>query len=175
MDDDKTTLGQCPKGFYCPTGSENPTPCPTGTYGNSWRVTRVEDCLPCGGGTYCPDLNMTENGPDCWAGYYCSGGSPVPDPVGQAYGDECPTGKSSSQVMPHLISGILTVLFLPQVIIVLPSPLLQLLVQLGSTRMKPDKPVAIHVQKVSTVPSTLPSLSPAPQGTTVWLELHLPM
>jgi hypothetical protein len=92
MDDDKTTFGQCPKGFYCPEGSENPTPCPAGTYSNSWRVTALANCLPCAGGFYCPEQNMTAIGPECLAGYYCSGGSPVSDPVGQVYGDECPTG-----------------------------------------------------------------------------------
>ena len=33
MDDDNTIRGQCPKGYYCPEGSEAPTPCPAGTYG----------------------------------------------------------------------------------------------------------------------------------------------
>ena len=33
MVDNSEEIGKCPRGFYCPTGSENPTPCPLGTHG----------------------------------------------------------------------------------------------------------------------------------------------
>ena len=55
-------------------------------------LTSVAGCTNCPGGKYCPYSNMTLEGPDCDAGYYCSGGSPVSTPVNQTYGDECPTG-----------------------------------------------------------------------------------
>lgn len=35
---------------------------------------------------------MTAVGGDCYAGFYCKGGSPRPDPIGQIYGDKCPAG-----------------------------------------------------------------------------------
>ncbi|KAK2153850.1 hypothetical protein LSH36_283g03036, partial [Paralvinella palmiformis] len=81
MDDDSTVRGQCPKGHYCPTGSEEPIPCPPGTYGFSWRLSSEDLCTPCGAGKYCPSQNMTADGSDCWPGYYCRSGSPVPDPA----------------------------------------------------------------------------------------------
>ena len=55
-------------------------------------LTSVAGCTNCPGGKYCPYSNMTLEGPDCDAGYYCSGGSPVNTPVNQTYGDECPPG-----------------------------------------------------------------------------------
>ena len=33
QDNDKDYIGICPKGFYCPLASEDPVPCPLGTYG----------------------------------------------------------------------------------------------------------------------------------------------
>ena len=32
FNDDTVILGICTKGHYCPEGSENPQPCPTGTF-----------------------------------------------------------------------------------------------------------------------------------------------
>ena len=55
-------------------------------------MTSVAMCTPCVAGKYCPSLNMTGNGPDCHPGHYCTGSSPVPDPVNQTYGDICPRG-----------------------------------------------------------------------------------
>lgn len=91
-EDDSLIRGLCPKGYYCPEGSSRPVSCPSGTYGFGWMYKSVEDCNPCIGGKYCPQTNMTDNGPDCYAGYFCSAKSPIPDPVNQTYGSECPTG-----------------------------------------------------------------------------------
>jgi hypothetical protein len=33
LNDDSEVLGVCPRGYYCPEGSETPTPCPSGTFG----------------------------------------------------------------------------------------------------------------------------------------------
>ena len=43
MNDDTDILGYCPHGLHCPEGSENPTPCPLGTYGFSWGMTKVSE------------------------------------------------------------------------------------------------------------------------------------
>ena len=58
----------------------------------NWDTCSELGCPNCPGGQYCPYLNMTSSTMDCNAGYYCTGGSPVADPVGETYGDECPTG-----------------------------------------------------------------------------------
>ncbi|RUS80254.1 hypothetical protein EGW08_011983, partial [Elysia chlorotica] len=84
--------GICPKGYYCEEGSTAPLPCPQGTYGFAVQYDALSDCINCPGGYYCPYNNMTEAGPQCDAGFYCSGGSSEAAPVAQAYGDECPTG-----------------------------------------------------------------------------------
>ena len=38
---------ECPVGYYCPQQTDEPIACPSGTYSNTSRVQRVEDCLPC--------------------------------------------------------------------------------------------------------------------------------
>ena len=120
MDNDKVMYGQCPKGHYCPAGSENPTPCPAGTYGlvfsphfnlyliidpylkldhsyrDSWRLTVVTSCKQCTPGYFCSALNMSSIGAQCTAGYFCSGGSPTATPVNSTYGGVCPTGNTCS-------------------------------------------------------------------------------
>ncbi|XP_062606170.1 multiple epidermal growth factor-like domains protein 6, partial [Saccostrea cucullata] len=90
--DDSAILGICTKGHYCPEGSEIPTACPSGTYGDSWKLTSLAACDACDPGTYCPITNMTATGSQCDAGFYCSGGSPESAPVNKTWGDECPAG-----------------------------------------------------------------------------------
>ena len=56
---DRTMGDRCPAGHYCPTGSESPTSCGTGTYSPSVGNTDISDCLNCTAGEYCGDNNMT--------------------------------------------------------------------------------------------------------------------
>lgn len=56
----------CPKGFYCPLGTNYSSehPCPRGTYSNSDGLTSQDLCTPC-------DEGITLNKfPDIWAFSY---------------------------------------------------------------------------------------------------------
>jgi len=44
----------CPAGNYCPEGSRIPIPCPIGTYKPSTNGVRIEQCIECDKGFYCP-------------------------------------------------------------------------------------------------------------------------
>ena len=65
-----------------------------GPHRASWGQEAFSDCTDCPGGKYCPESNMTDSADalDCDAGFYCSSRSPIAAPVGESYGDECPTG-----------------------------------------------------------------------------------
>ena len=53
--DNSTFTGndRCPIGYYCEEGSAYPTPCPRGTYSQSYMVTTVDNCSLCLPGHYC--------------------------------------------------------------------------------------------------------------------------
>ena len=61
------------QGFFCPTGSTIPQPCPSGSFGNSSGVKRSEECTPCPAGEYCSGYGLIEPSGPCDAGFYCSG------------------------------------------------------------------------------------------------------
>ena len=61
------------QGFFCPTGSTRPQPCPNGYYGNSSHVKRSEDCAPCPAGEFCAGFGLTKPTGLCDAGFYCKG------------------------------------------------------------------------------------------------------
>ncbi|XP_071497013.1 uncharacterized protein [Diadema antillarum] len=67
----------CPKGFYCPTGTEYSTQyaCPAGTYNNRTRADDIFDCMPCTAGKYCDGDGNDVPTDDCAAGWYCSRGA----------------------------------------------------------------------------------------------------
>ena len=46
----------CPVGHYCPNGTANERqfPCPPGTYNDQTTRTRLQDCVSCKPGFYCP-------------------------------------------------------------------------------------------------------------------------
>lgn len=50
----------CPKGYFCPNGTSysNQFPCPAGTYNNRTHATKIEDCVSCRPGMYCPVKGM---------------------------------------------------------------------------------------------------------------------
>ena len=45
----------CPIGNFCPEGSGNPTPCPTGTYSNTQGLQEEANCTLCDPGQFCND------------------------------------------------------------------------------------------------------------------------
>ncbi|CAG9336329.1 unnamed protein product [Blepharisma stoltei] len=73
----------CPKGYYCPTGTSDPIPCPAGTYNPSDGASASTDCVVCPEGKYCP-YEATWSPSDCLAGKYCVKGTitPVKCPAG---------------------------------------------------------------------------------------------
>ncbi|XP_032305021.1 zonadhesin-like isoform X2 [Coturnix japonica] len=84
----------CPAGHYCPNGTENPMPCPPGSFSAVRGLQAEEQCQPCPAGRYCSraglfDLAQTSL---CNAGYVCLEGSSAPCPFDGVYGYRCPSG-----------------------------------------------------------------------------------
>ncbi|XP_050777455.1 signal peptide, CUB and EGF-like domain-containing protein 3 [Gopherus flavomarginatus] len=63
---------ECPEGFYCKAGSSNYTDCPAGSY--------------------CASAELAAPSGPCDAGFYCIGGSTLPNPTDGAVGNICPPG-----------------------------------------------------------------------------------
>ena len=72
----------CPQGSYCLAGTKSSTEflCPAGTYGSSTELATVDECTSCTPGRYCATAGLTSPTGLCAAGYFCGGGSIVPDP-----------------------------------------------------------------------------------------------
>eukprot|EP01135_Chromosphaera_perkinsii_P006890 Nk52_evm45s621 gene=Nk52_evmTU45s621 len=99
----------CPGGHYCPpkTPAANSNPCPAGTYYSLTGAKRVETCIPCTKGHFCPAGSV--NPTACPAGTYndilsqkqqsdcktCTPGYKCPS-LGVVTPLECGTGKYSS-------------------------------------------------------------------------------
>lgn len=89
--------GICPKGYYCPSGTATPIPCPIGTFNAYTGKSADTDCISCTAGSYCSTLAAYEVTGDCKAGFYCVTGSTsdTPDDGLCPQGSECPTGSAS--------------------------------------------------------------------------------
>ena len=90
-----TNLTICPVGFYCTISSDDPQPCPPGTYGNQTSLESLEDCTSCPPGSYCASGGLTEPEGPCSAGFICFGNSSLPNPVESDevdFGDLCEAG-----------------------------------------------------------------------------------
>ena len=75
----------CPAGYYCPTGVNEPIPCPVSTYNINSMTMSIEKCLPCPEGTVCDVTGIADYSRKlCPPGYYCRPGSNIPTP--------CPVG-----------------------------------------------------------------------------------
>jgi hypothetical protein len=72
-------------GYYCPAGTDNPIPCPAGSYNN---VTGKSTCSSCPAGFYCDGTRPTMY-QSCPAGRYCPAGTGITVP-------RCPVGTYSS-------------------------------------------------------------------------------
>ena len=85
----------CPKGYYCPTDSEFPNPCPIGTFGSAERLTDVTECTTCYGGRFCSQYGLIEPDGVCDPKFYCVDKSMTPVPktlfVGEV-GNVCEAG-----------------------------------------------------------------------------------
>ena len=72
-----TAVGEkCPKGHFCPLGSEQPRSCRAGTYIDYEGAVFEDDCLDCPLGYYCE-----EGCPEpvqCEPGHMCPGNTAIP-------------------------------------------------------------------------------------------------
>ena len=85
--------GPCPVGHYCEIGTQEPTPCPLGTFSNQTMLTAASECTPCLPGYYCDATGLTEPVDLCSPGFYCTQGSNSSSPpVADASGGPCPVG-----------------------------------------------------------------------------------
>ena len=94
--------GPCPKGSYCPKGTSDPKPCPTGTYNPSFALTSEETCAQCKGGFFCPRIKL-ETAQNiqfaCSEGYFCPQGSAQPRKENICFaGSYCP-GQTSHPIL----------------------------------------------------------------------------
>ena len=87
-----TRGGPCLQGWFCETGWSWPTPCPKGTFGDRDHLPSEPDCTTCPPGEFCAQSGLGAPNGSCLAGFYCSNRSEEANPVGKAYGDECPVG-----------------------------------------------------------------------------------
>ncbi|KAF8822661.1 GCC2 and GCC3 domain-containing protein, partial [Cardiosporidium cionae] len=67
--------GLCPKGFYCEEGTDDPSPCPFGTYGGNTGASSVANCTVCPSTMFCGSLGLSEPSGVCTEGYFCREGS----------------------------------------------------------------------------------------------------
>lgn len=65
---------ECPAGHYCPAGSYEAVPCPTGSFRSNILGKDQDSCGPCPAGTYC-DTTGTHTPTACPAGHFCPEGA----------------------------------------------------------------------------------------------------
>ena len=102
------TTSPCPVGQYCLNATDNPIPCPNGTYRNDTGARNISDCYLCPAGNFCPLSNSSFWGFDCPDGTFCPPGRSAPTVCLPGYycrqtktqvpcpaGFYCPNGSSS--------------------------------------------------------------------------------
>ena len=74
---DDWTRYMCPAGHYCPRigMTDDPIPCPAGSYRNATGSESKEQCWECPAGFFCEEGAQTFT--PCDSGYYCVAGSSV--------------------------------------------------------------------------------------------------
>ncbi|EDV25654.1 uncharacterized protein TRIADDRAFT_55968 [Trichoplax adhaerens] len=90
------TLGKggiCPAGYYCELGTQDPNPCPSGTFSNKTGLTALNQCDSCYGGYYCNIPGLTSPSGKCSPGYYCvsNANESAPSSISST-GGPCPAG-----------------------------------------------------------------------------------
>ena len=84
----------CPRGYFCPAGTEIPKPCPQGTYSKHEGLSNFSQCLSCPPGYICDDIGQTDYTKPCLKGYFCKKGCPgfaQDNDASEDYGP-CPPG-----------------------------------------------------------------------------------
>lgn len=70
---------ECPVGYYCPEGMNEPLACPKGTYNTYERSSTIDRCLECPAGSACDVTGIASYSRKmCPPGYYCEKGVLVP-------------------------------------------------------------------------------------------------
>lgn len=70
---------ECPVGYYCPEGLNEPLPCPKGTYNTYTKSKDIDRCLECPKGSACDVTGISDyKRKMCPPGYYCEKGAFVP-------------------------------------------------------------------------------------------------
>ncbi|XP_038155551.1 uncharacterized protein LOC119792815 [Cyprinodon tularosa] len=82
----------CPKGHYCPPGTQTGVafPCPAGTFSNQMGLSNKSDCELCPPGRYCSSSGLAAPSGVCSPGFLCIQGSVSSQP------EEGPTGRPCS-------------------------------------------------------------------------------
>ena len=85
---------ECPVGHYCPNGTGIPKACPAGTFSNTVRNTKVDNCRNCTAGSFCAGTGNFAPTRKCSARYYCPGGqqTATPSEFLCTAGHHCPEG-----------------------------------------------------------------------------------
>ena len=86
--------GPCPVGYYCEQQTQDPQPCPAGTFNNHTMITSLSECQNCTPGYYCNAPALEWPTDLCDAGFYCTSGADAASPsTVTATGGPCPVGK----------------------------------------------------------------------------------
>ena len=89
--------GPCPKGYYCPLGTQEPEKCPAGTFRNTTGAASIEACYPCEPGSFCEYDGLVEPSGLCAEGWYCPANqmNSKPSNFTCPEGHYCPEGTAS--------------------------------------------------------------------------------
>jgi hypothetical protein len=96
-DDPDTSVNWCPKGFYCPAGTDSPKSCPVGLTTLQHGAVGIENCTSCAPGFEC-DGQAPPVRQICPAGWFCAGESFLKQlcPIGGV----CTTGSTAPVMCP---------------------------------------------------------------------------
>ena len=96
--------GPCPVGHFCPIGTAEPAPCPSGTINAATLgVSQLASCSNCPPGQFCEQMGGSVPQGACRAGYFCHPGErtatapdrSLADPRHCVAGQYCPTASST--------------------------------------------------------------------------------
>ncbi|XP_035765653.1 zonadhesin [Neolamprologus brichardi] len=93
----------CPKGHYCPSGTQDGVafPCPAGTFSRQMGLSNKSDCELCPPGSYCSSSGLAA--PTGIKRYLCIQGSFSPQPEDHPTGGRCSAGSYCPQGTSYMI------------------------------------------------------------------------
>ncbi|XP_070399298.1 uncharacterized protein K04H4.2-like [Nothobranchius furzeri] len=95
----------CPKGHYCPPGTQTGVafPCPAGTFSSQMGMSNNSDCELCPPGRYCSSSGLSAPSGVCSPGYLCIHGSVSAQPEEGSTGGRCSTGSYCPQGTSYMV------------------------------------------------------------------------